>query len=159
MEVRLHQAEHPFSSGIRTAVRLAVITGLMSITACAGVHLPWRQPAPPPPEPSTALNISFPGVVLPQYWKRNTVVVDLSGVSGQGTAVIQPTQGHAWPVRLALRVRPGSVGMLEVRGDQRWVVPVAITGAPVDLELPPGLYTRSTEHLTVSWGDATAPAQ
>ena len=131
----------------------------MSITACSGVHLPWRHSPPPSPEVSTALVITFPGEALPQYWKRNAVVVDLSGVSGRGTAVIQPTQGHAWPVRLALRVRPGSVGVLEVRGEQRWVVPVAITGAPLDLELPPGLYTRSTAQLTVSWGDSAPPAQ
>ena len=145
--------------GVRVTVRVVAVTGVMSIAGCASLHLPWHHRPPAPPELSTALVISAPGDALPQFWKRNDVVVDLSGVSGQGTAVIQPTPGHAWPVRLALRVRPGSFGVLEVRGEQRWVVPVSTGGAPVDLELPAGLYSRSTEKLTLNWGPSAAPAQ
>jgi hypothetical protein len=123
----------------------------MFIAACS--MLPWHHHAAAPPEPSTALRITAAGgITLPQYWRRNDVVIDLSAVSGTGSAVLQPAPAHAWPVRVALRVRPGSVGELEVRGDQRWVVPVAGSGAPVDLELPAGLYARGTAQITVSWG-------
>jgi hypothetical protein len=55
-------------------------------------------------------------------------------------------------MRMAFRVTPGSIGVLEVRGEQRMVMPVAQEGAtPIDLELVPGVYTATTAQLKVHW--------
>lgn len=135
--------------------------GMLGLAGCASVtaHLPWRHKAPPPPEVATALTVATPeGAVVawPQFWLRNDVVLDLSGVAASGSAIVAPRSGLAWPVRIALRVTPGAIGALDVHGAQRWVVPVPATGAAsVDLELPPGVYQAATRQITVSWGPAT----
>jgi hypothetical protein len=88
----------------------------------------------------------------PQYWKRNTLLVDLRSAPPQGGLVLQPRSGTQWPVRVAFRVTPGSIGVLEVRGASRLVLPVATGGgAPIDLELPPGVYVSKTPNLMVHW--------
>jgi hypothetical protein len=47
---------------------------------------------------------------------------------------------------------PGSIGVLEVRGEERVVLPVARTGGqPIDLELAPGVYIGTTVQLKVHW--------
>ena len=57
------------------------------------------------------------------------------------------------PVRVALRVRPGAIDTLEVSGAQRLRLPITTAGAaPIDLELPPGVYTAKTPELTVRFG-------
>ncbi len=99
----------------------------------------------------------------PQYWKRNALIVDLTGASGTGGIAARVPEGSGWPVRVALRVRPGSVGMLEVQGEYRVVLPVATAGAkPIDIELAPGVYGPQTAAIYVSWGAmpafADAPA-
>jgi hypothetical protein len=138
-------------------------TGILGLAGCASLsaHLPWRHKAPPPPEVSTALTVATPAgaaVAWPQFWQRNDVVLDLTGVAATGSAIIAPRAGLAWPVRVALRLTPGAIGAIDVRGAQRWVVPVPVSGAAtVDLELPPGLYQAATHQITVSWGPA-APA-
>src|SRR5207249_5621468 len=73
----------------------------------------------------------------PQYWNRNTLVVDLAAASGSGSITLKPAAGSAWPVRLAFRVTPGSVGLLSVRGDQRLVIPIT-----------PAAGKRSEEHTS-----------
>jgi hypothetical protein len=138
--------------------------GILGLAGCASVsaHLPWRHKAPPPPEVSMALTVATPeGVAVPwpQFWLRNDVVLDLSGVAGTGAAVVAPRAGLAWPVRVALRVTPGSIGAIDVRGAQRWLVPVPAAGAgTVDLELPAGVYQTTTRQITVHWGPAAEPA-
>jgi len=62
------------------------------------------------------------------------------------------------PVRIALRVRPGSVGLLEVQADQRMILPVTPTGdKPIDLELVPGVYTAKSPQMVVRWEPARTP--
>lgn len=126
------------------------------------VHMPWsHRPAPPPQAVHALLVTTAAGAAapFPQYWKRNTLVVDLNGISGQGEIVLTPPAGMTWPYRLAVRVLPGSVGELDVRADERWVVPVVPSGAkPVDLELPPGLYSVRTPRISVAWSPVSAPA-
>jgi len=102
-------------------------------------------------------DISGPGAVsFPQYWKRNTLVVDLSSASGSGSITLRPSAG-TWPIRLAFRVTPGAIGELEVRADARTTLPITPSGGkPIDLELAPGLYTPYTAQMTVAWGPATA---
>jgi len=59
-------------------------------------------------------------------------------------------------VRLAFRVRPGAIASLEVRGEERVILPISTAaGAPIDLELTPGVYTPKTPQLTVSFGAVT----
>jgi len=90
----------------------------------------------------------------PQYWKRNTLVIDLSGASGSGTVAARLPAETTWPVRVAVRVRPGSVQQVEVQGEERSVLPVAAEGSlPVDLELAPSVYRPTTGALYFTWGN------
>jgi hypothetical protein len=144
------------SGTVPAACLLAV--AILGLAGCASLsaRLPWRHKAPPPVEVSTALTVAAPdGAALPwpQFWKRNDVVLDMSGVAGTGSAVVQPRSGLTWPVRVVLRLAPGAVGAIDVRGAQRLVVPVPAGGAAtVDVELPPGIYRAATRQLRVSWG-------
>jgi hypothetical protein len=150
--------------GSATAAASCLVAALLSLAGCASLsaHLPWRHRAPPPPEVSTALTVATAdGTALswPQVWQRNDVVLDLSAVAGTGAAVVMPRAGLAWPVRVALRVTPGSIGAIDVRGAQRLVVPVPVSGkGPVDLELPPGIFVAATKQITLNWGPANVPA-
>ena len=141
-----------------TMARAAALAALLALGACSHLHWPWHHTPPPPPPPVHELDIE--GAAAPaQYWKRNTLLVDLQSASGEGRIVLKPTAGNPWPVRLAFRVRPGAFGALEVRGAAREVLPINSAGTgPVDLELPPGIYTAGTTELTVAWGPAVSAA-
>lgn len=148
-----------------TALAVCVLAaGILGLSGCASVsaHLPWRHRAAPLPEVSTALTVAtHEGAPLPwpQFWQRNDVVLDMSGVAGTGSAVVAPRAGLAWPVRVTLRVTPGAVGSIEVRGAQRLVVPIPAAGSStVDVELPAGVYQAATKQITVDWGPAVEPA-
>lgn len=139
--------------------------GILALAGCASVsaHLPWRHRAPPPPEVSTALSVATPegaAVSWPQIWQRNDVVLDMTAVAPSGSAVVAPRAGLAWPVRVALRVTAGAIAVLEVDGAQRVLLPInASAGAPIDLELDPGVYTPRTPQLTVRFGPASGLPQ
>lgn len=125
---------------------------------------PWHHKAAAAPEEVHELTITpgAPGgsTAFPQYWKRNTLLVDLQSAGGTGSVVLQPVAGTPWPVRLGFRVLPGRFGMLEVHGDQRKVLPVTAQGTkPLDLELEPGVYSAKTPQITVTWEPASAPAE
>jgi len=128
------------------------------------MHWPWHpHPASAPaPAPVHELDISAAAgdpSSFPQYWKRNTLVVDLTTASGSGSITLRPAEGAAWPVRLAFRVKPGAFGVLEVRADQRLNLPITpAAGKPVDLELTPRMYTSRTRQMTVTWGPISSPA-
>jgi hypothetical protein len=149
--------------GAAIAAASLLLAAALGLAGCASVsaHLPWRHKAPPPAEASTALTVATPdGTALswPQVWERNDVVLDMSGVAAAGAAVVMPRSGLAWPVRVALRVAPGSIGAIDVRGAQRLVVPVPATGAgPVSIELPPGVYVAATKQITLNWGPQSVP--
>jgi hypothetical protein len=91
------------------------------------------------------------GIDAPQYWERNTLLIDLSSVPANGTLALRPTQGGGWPVRLAFRVRPGSMDSLEVRGEQRVVYAVPNGDKPVLLTLDPAVYSPRTTSITLQW--------
>jgi hypothetical protein len=157
---------------------LMLVTLLAGCSHLSGVHWPWRhKPAPPPQEvhelilttgggatasATTSANGSASASAsasFPQYWRRNTLLVDLRGASGSGSIVLKPREGTEWPVRLAFRIMPGAVGELEVRAEQRTVFPVTTEGSkPIVLELTPGIYTPKTPQITVSWGPIRTPA-
>ncbi len=138
-----------------TALALALVLS----GGCSHLQWPWHRAPPPPPVPVHEVDLAGAGAEgFAQYWKRNTLLIDLSAASGSGTVTVQPVAGTTWPVRLALRVRPGAIGSLEVRGEERVSLPIsAAAGTAVDLELPPGVYTPKTTQLTLSWGPAAAP--
>ena len=141
-----------------SAVRAAAALVALLAAACGhlpSAHWPWHHPPPPPPAPVHELDISGAPAAdaFPQRWKRNTLLVDLSSASGSGSITLRPAAGSDWPVRLAFRVMPGAIGVLEVRAEQRMSVAVAAgSGKPVDLELSPEVYTPQTAQMTVAWG-------
>ena len=148
----------------RAAQRAAAALALLLVAGChhlSGAHWPWHHAPPPPAAAVHELDISGGAATdsFPQYWQRNTLLVDLSAASGSGSITLKPAEGSSWPVRVALRVTPGAIGSLEVRGAQRVSLPISSTaGKAVDLELAPGLYTPQTPELRVSWGPGPAPA-
>jgi hypothetical protein len=135
---------------------------LVALLAGCSLHWPWRhKQTPPPPLVHELDETSDDGASasFPQYWRRNTLVVDLQGASGSGSVTLKPREGTTWPVRIAFKVAPRSFGVLEVRAAQRVVLPVTTAGAkPFVLELSPSVYTPKSPQIVVSWGPNTALA-
>ncbi len=153
------------TASIGAVMLLSMLAGCSHVRAMHWPHWPWRHKETAP-APVHELDVSAAdGAVgsaevaqYPQYWKRNTLVVDLQSVSGSGAIVLKPREHTTWPVRVAFRVMPGSIGLLEVRGEQRTLLPITPSGTkPIDLELVPGIYTPKTPQLTVSWGPNPEP--
>jgi hypothetical protein len=153
-------------SGLTVKFRLVpnlivMVACALSVAACSSIRMPniwpFHKKAKPVPEAVNELNLvnaDGSAASFPQYWKRNTLVIDLSGVSGAagGFAARLPDE-TTWPVRVAVRVRPGSVGQIEIQGEERSVLPVTNEGtAPIDLELAPSVYTPKTAAIYISWG-------
>ena len=138
------------------AARGAALALALCVAGCA--H--WHHRPPPPPAPVHELAIEGAGAeAFPQYWKRNTLLIDLAAARGSGTLTLKPATAAGWPARLAFRVTPGAIGELEVHAAQRLILPISSAGAkPVDLELAAAVYTSATAQITVSWGPGNAPA-
>ena len=138
-----------------------VVALAMLLAGCSHLHWPWhRKPPPPPPEVHELDETTDGGgsASFPQYWMRNTLVVDLQGVSGEGSVTLKPREHTLWPVRVAFKVMPGSIAELEIRANQRVVLPVTPAGAkPIVLELSPRVYTMKTPQIVVSWGPMVVP--
>jgi hypothetical protein len=138
----------------RRAVRCGAGLALGLLAACA--HGPFARHPVPAPQPVDELRVEAgegSSAQLLQFWERNTLVVDLRSVSGSGSATLTPRPRAGWPVRLAFRVVPGSIGELDVKGAQRAVFMVeGAAGAPLDLKLDPGVYTPRTPAITLVWG-------
>jgi hypothetical protein len=153
-------------TGARGSARWGVAAGVVALatllTGCSHLHWPWRQkPTPPPPEVHELDETGDGGASasFPQYWMRNTLVLDLQGASGSGSVTLKPREHTLWPVRIALKITPGSIGEVEVRAAQRVVLPVTTAGTkPIVLELSPSIYTVNSPQIVVSWGPVAAPA-
>jgi len=79
--------------------------------------------------------------------------VDLQSATGEGSVVLKPREHTVWPARIAFRIMPGQFGALEVRANQRVVLPISTAGTkPVDLELVPGVFIMKSPDMTVHWG-------
>lgn len=149
------------------AVQWGKAAGVLVLTiVLAGCsHLPqwpWRHKETPPPQVHELDETSEGGAAasFPQYWMRNTLVVDLQGVSGTGSVTLKPREHTEWPIRIAFKVTPGSVGEIEVKAVQRVILPITTTGTkPVFLELTPGTFSMKTPQIVVSWGPISTPAQ
>ncbi len=124
-------------------------------------HWPWhRTPAASPEAVHELLETRPDGSSgeFPQYWKRNTLVLDMRSAGSQGSVMLQPREHTLWPVRIAFRVLPGEFGELDIRAQQRVVLPITASGTkPVDLELAPGVYLMKTPRITVAWGPNQSP--
>ncbi|HEU5135317.1 MAG TPA: hypothetical protein VFU13_09255 [Steroidobacteraceae bacterium] len=145
----------------RLASGLSLIVACsLSLTACSSMRMPhiWPFYKKPKPVPEAVLELNLVNADgstanFPQYWKRNTLVIDLSGVGGSGGFAARLPEETTWPVRVAVRVRPGSVGQVEVQGEERNVLPVSSEGtANIDLELASSVYTPKTAAIYISWG-------
>ena len=117
---------------------------------------PFYKKPKPPPEVVHEVDLANPdgsAANYPQYWKRNTLVIDLSGVSGAGSVAARLPADTTWPVRVAVRVRPGSVEQVEVVGEERSVLSVSREGVePIDLELSNSVFRQGTGALYITWG-------
>src|SRR3982750_2132405 len=132
-------------------LRLVLIAiGCVALTACSSMSKLWpfHHKAKPGPEAVHELNLvnaDGSAATYPQYWVRNTLVLDLSGIGGTGSVAARLPDETTWPVRVAVRVRPGSVDQLEILGEERDVLPVSHDGAkPVDITLAPSVYRPKT---------------
>ena len=149
---------------VRAVTTAMLLTALLTIAAgCSHMphpHWPFHRKPAPAPEIVHELIITTPEgaeVAFPQYWKGNTLIVDMRLAGGQGNAILKPREHTVWPVRIAFRVMPGQFGALEVRAAQRVVLPITTTGAkPVDLELAPGVFIMKSPQIAVSWGPGGA---
>jgi hypothetical protein len=145
----------------RIATATTLVAALLTIAACSHMpqlHWPWHRKPPPPPQEVHELVITTPDgadAAFPQYWKGNTLIVDMKAASGMGSIILKPREHTLWPVRIAFRVMPGQFGVLEVRANQRVVLPIIPAGTkPLDLGLTPGVFIMKSPNMTVSWGPA-----
>jgi hypothetical protein len=123
-------------------LRSAVCLLMLGAAGCSHLHWPGHKPPPPPPKAVHYLDVGGSN----------------AAASGSGSITLRPP-AEGWPVRVALRVTPGTVGELDVRGAERVVLPIVpMSGKPVDLELAPGVYPPKTAEVTVAWGPFAAPA-
>jgi len=146
------------------ALRVVVVAAALFLGACTSLarvspshwhlaqHMPWHHQQAPAEPPAQELVLEGSEQGLPQAWVRNTLTADLGAYAGEGTLVLRRAPGHDWPIRLALQVRAGSFGHLEVRGDQRLVLAVPADGGVVLLQVPPRLYSSSSASLTLKYG-------
>jgi hypothetical protein len=125
------------------------------------LHLPWHHRAhrAAASSPAPGLNIVVARqragtAAVPQSWQRNTLLVDLTQLSDAGSATLTPPPNAGWPVRLAFRVRPGSIASLTVEGAQRVQFTLPARGAAMTLQLDPGVYVVKTPSLTLHWSAA-----
>jgi hypothetical protein len=150
------------ASGLSLIVACSLV-----LPACSSVNMPhvwpfYKKPKPAPVAVNELNLVNADGSTasFPQYWKRNTLVIDLSGAGGAGTFAARLPEETTWPVRMAVRVRPGSVGQIEIQGEERSVLPVSNEGtANIDLELVPSVYTPKTAAIYISWGPIPAFAE
>jgi hypothetical protein len=139
--------------------RSALLAAVLLLPGCAAVksHWPFGKAADTAPTAVTELDVRTPEGMPPpavlQYWQRNTLILDLQNVAAAGKVMLARQEGKQWPARIAVRMAPQRFEVVEVRGAQRLVLPVASAGeGAVTAELPPGIYDQATAQLTLSWG-------
>ncbi len=138
--------------------RLALIAGCALVLVGCSTPRIWPFYKKPKPAPEVVheldlVNADGTPATFPQYWKRNTLVIDLSGVSGTGAVAARLPAETTWPVRVAVRVQPGSIEQVEVQGEERNVMAVSREGTlPIDLELAPSVYRPKTAAIYLNWG-------
>ena len=141
-----------------TKAKVLLLGSLLTVAAgCSYVprpHWPWHhKPEAAPEVVHELVNADGAEAPYPQYWKGDTLIVDLRLGGAQGNTVLKPREHTVWPVRIAFRVLPNQAGEIEVHAAQRVVLPITNSGTkPVDLELAPGVFIMKSPQMTVSWG-------
>ena len=132
----------------RTVSQAACLCLCLCLAGC-GWHWPWRHRTPAAPQPVQELSVDGT-TSIQQFWDRNTLLLDLTALRGDGEAHLKAT--HGWPVRIEFKVQPGSMALLEVRALERTVFEVPAEGAkPVVLKLAPGSYAADTPQIVIRW--------
>lgn len=136
----------------RPAMALVMAWWCAGLAGCA-MHWPWRHRTPPAPQPVQELSIQTPTPIL-QFWDRNTLLLDLTAVRGDGTVTLTPVARRGWPIRIEFRVQPGSFAQLEVKASERVVFELPVQGAPVVFKLAPDAYRTDTPQISLRWSAA-----
>jgi hypothetical protein len=138
--------------------------GCLALAGCAW-HWPWMHRAAPAPRPVHEISIEAPSgaqsqaaAMIAQYWDRNTLLLDLTALAGEGEVTLAPSPVHGWPIRLEFRVQPGAIARLEVQASARVVFEVPAQGAPLVFKLAPDAYGPHSAHITVRWSAADGSA-
>jgi hypothetical protein len=146
-------------------VRLAALVTLvgLGVTVPAwALHWPWTHAA----AAASSRAVSVLAVTsdaapaarrapIAQYWDRNTLLLDLTKLSGAGGATLTPVAANGgWPVRLEFRVQPGTIARLQVTGAQRVTFIVPAHGATEVLKVDPGVYLADTARISLRWSAA-----
>jgi hypothetical protein len=142
----------PASSSFRASLWIAGLC--LALSACALHWPPWKHRPQPPPPPVTYVTVVSQSGAITQYWDRNTLQLDLTALSGEGSASVSQIKSVGWPIRLEVLVRPGSFARLEVVGAQRDVFEVPPQGANLVFKLVPDLYPSSTDTINLRWSAA-----
>jgi hypothetical protein len=155
---------------VRGVALLAMLGVATALAGCSNLNMPklrWPFGAKPAPVPEAVDEIVFespdPGAAVnafPQYFRRNTLIVDLTAASGAGSVMMRPKTAAGWPVRVAFRVKPGSFEALEISAEQRVLLPLVATAKrpTLDLELPPSFVRAGGDAtLQLRWGAAVPP--
>ena len=139
-----------------TGFRAALLAALCVVLAgCATPwHWPWHRHQPPPQPVHDVTVQSDDAASILQYWDRNTLQLDLTALSGEGTAIVTPVKSVGWPIRIEFLVRPGSFGRLQVSAAQRVVFEVPPRGKDLVMKLAPGAYGPQSQSITLRWSAA-----
>jgi hypothetical protein len=158
-------------AGARSGTLLVALGLATALAGCSSLEMPqlrWPFAAKPVPLPEAVDEIVFespdaggPVNAFPQYFRRNTLIIDLTAASGAGSVLMRPKTAAGWPVRVAFRVKPGSFEALEISAAQRVLLPVVASAKrpTLDLELPPSFVrARGDDALRLRWGAVAPPA-
>jgi hypothetical protein len=137
---------------------LAVAMLSLILSACA-MHWPWKRHPKPAPPAVHYVTVVADGGAITQFWDRNTLQFDLTGLSSEGHATLSQIKSVGWPIRLEFLVRPGSFGQLEIIGSQRVVFVIPPQGKNVILKLSSGVYAPDTESISLRWSAADDSAR
>ncbi len=139
-----------------------LLAGAMHVSGCATMqsHWPFGKAAPASPQPVSELELRLPPKVRHRWCCSSGSATrwwwDLQNVASTGQVVLARKAGNLWPARIAVRMAPQRFEMLEVRGAQRLLLPVAAGSGAVTAQLPPDLHDQATATLTISWGARSA---
>src|SRR5262245_44010532 len=138
----------------------SIVLASLVFSGCSSMHAPkiWPFYKKPKPAPEAVhelelVNADGTPATYPQYWARNTLIIDLTGVTVVGRVTARRLAAATWPARVGVRVRPGSVQQTEIQCEARNVLRVVAEGTlPVDLEFAPSVYRPSTAAIYINWG-------